>query len=242
MNTTAITGMLFIFPALAAATAMGQELVLADRLRQMQVDKGSFTLIDVRDPSEFRGHHIEGAINIPKDSIGTSNLPKSGRIIFYCGDARCPLSHAAAKISMKNGVENVGVLYGGLAQWEKGGFPVSPASVANSKPLGNIVAGELQARLQKPEAIVIVDVRPTQDFTAGHLPGAQSIPLEELADAIKALGRPPEIVVYDRLSQRSNSAARQLAEAGLRARALSGGIGAWAMKGFPLEAGFQKGS
>lgn len=242
MNTTATTGKLFIFSALAAVTAMGQELVLADRLRQLQVDKGSFTLVDVRDPGEFKRHHIEGAVSLPKDKIGSDILPKGGRIILYCGDARCPLGHSAAKTLMASGVENVGVLYGGLAQWEKGGFPVTPASVANSKPLGDIAVGELQARLQKPETIVIVDVRPTQDFAAGHLPGAQSIPLEDLADAIGALGRPPEIVVYDRLPQRSKSATRQLAEAGLRARALSGGIGAWAMKGFPLEAGSQKGS
>lgn len=242
MNMRTAAGLLVTFPALAAATAFGQELVLAERLRKLQVEKGSFTLVDVRDPGEFKRQHIEGAISIPKNKIGVDVLPKGGRIILYCGDARCPLSHSAAKTLMASGVENVGVLYGGLAQWEKGGFPVTPTSAANSKPLGDIAAGELQARLQKPETIVLVDVRPIQDYAAGHLPGALSIPLEDIAEAIKTLGRPAEIVVYDRLPQRSKAAARQLAEAELMARALSGGIGAWAMKSFPLEAGSQKGA
>lgn len=242
MNKTTIASVFIVFPVLAAATAFGQELVLAENLRQLQVDKGSFTLIDVRDPNDFQRHHIEGAINIPKDNIGTNDLPKGGRIILYCGDARCPLSHAAAKTLMTSGVEKVGVLYGGIDQWEKRGYPVSPVSVANSKPQGDIEVGELQARLQVSAKIIIVDVRPIQDFAAGHLPGALSIPLEKLSAAIKTLGKASEIVVYDRLSQRSKAASQRLAEAGLTARTLSGGIGAWAMKGYPLEAGSQKGS
>ncbi|MEK7382892.1 MAG: rhodanese-like domain-containing protein, partial [Elusimicrobiota bacterium] len=199
-------------------------------------------LIDMRDPADFQRHHIEGAVNLPKDKIGAGYLSKSGRIILYCGDARCPLSHAAAKTLMAAGVESVGVLYGGIAQWEKSGYPVLPVPIEKSTPKGDIDAGELQLRLQKPGTIVVVDIRAADDFTAGHLPGALSIPLEKLAKAMKTLRKASEIVVYDRLPQRSKTAVRQLAEAGLTARSLSGGIGAWAMKGFPLEAGSQKGS
>ena len=107
---------------LLAIPSFGQELILPERLRQLQVDKGSFIVIDVRDPGEFQRRHIEGAINIPKDAIGAGDLPKVGRIILYCGDVRCPLSHAAAQTLIAVGVENVGVLYGGIAQWEKGGY------------------------------------------------------------------------------------------------------------------------
>lgn len=234
--------MLVTLFALAASTAFGQELVLAESLRRLQVDKGSFTLIDVRDPDEFKRHHIEGAINIPKDNIRSNDLPKGGRIILYCGDARCPLSHAAAKTLMTSGVEKIGVLYGGIDQWEKRGYPVSPVAVSNSKPRGEVEAGELQTRIRESAKIIIVDVRPSQDFAAGHLPGALSIPLEKLPAAIKTLGKASEIVVYDRLYHRSKAASQRLAEAGLTAQTLSGGIGAWAMKGYPLEAGSQKGS
>ena len=233
--------MVIMFPALAAATAYGQELVLTEKLRKLQADKDSFTLVDVRDTDEFQRRHIDGAINLPKDTIRADNLPKGVKIILYCGDARCSLSHAAAKTLMAAGVENVGVLYGGIAQWEKSGYPVSPASAENAKPQGDIDAGELQARMQESGAIVVVDVRPAKEFGAGHLPSTLSIPLEKLSKAVKTLRKSSEIVLYDRLPQRSKTAVRQLAEAGLAARSLSGGIGAWAMKGYPLEAGAGKG-
>lgn len=230
-------GLLFL-----AVPSFCQELVLAEKLRQLQIDKGSFTLVDVRDAGEFQKHHIEGAINLPKELIGTSELPKGGRIVLYCGDARCPLSHAAAKTLIAAGVENVGVLYGGLAQWEKSGYPVLPVPTEKNKPKGDMDAGELQDRIHKTGVIVVVDVRSADDFAAGHLPGAQSIPLEKLSKAVKSLREHSEVVVYDRVQQRSKTAVKQLAEAGVGARALAGGIGAWAMKGFPLEAGSQKGS
>lgn len=233
----AIVGSIFL-----AVSSFGQELVLAERLRQLQLDKGSFTLVDVRDVGQYQIRHIDGAINIPKDAIGSGDLPKGGRIILYCGDAHCPLSHAAAKILMSNGVENVGVLYGGIAQWEKSGYPVLPLPVEKDKPKGDIDAGELQDRMHKTGAVVIVDVRSAEDFTAGHLPGARSIPLEKLSATVKSLRKHSEIVVYDRLPQRSKTAVQQLAEGGVSARALAGGVGAWVMKGFPLEAGSQKGS
>ncbi|MBI2384696.1 MAG: rhodanese-like domain-containing protein [Elusimicrobia bacterium] len=234
--------MFIALPALMGAAAFGQELVLPERLRQLQVDKGSFTLVDVRDVGQYQIRHIDGAINIPKDAIGSADLPKGGRIILYCGDAHCPLSHAAAKTLMSNGVENIGVLYGGIAQWEKSGYPVLPVPIEKEKVKGDIDAGELQDRIHKTGAVVVVDVRSAEDFTAGHLPGARSIPLENLSKSVKSLRKHSDIVVYDRVSQRSKTAVRQLAEAGVGARALAGGVGAWAMKGFPLEAGSQKGS
>lgn len=227
---------------LFGSSSFGQELVLAERLEKLQIDKSSFTLVDVRSAAAFERHHIPGAVNLPTDKLGTSELPKDRPLILYCGDAHCPLSHTAAQALTKKGHKNVGILYGGLASWEKDGHPVIPASVGKPKPQGDIAAEELQARRQATGTIVVVDVRTIQDFAAGHLPGALSIPLEEFADTIKVLDKASEIVVYDRLPKRSKVAVRQLAEAGLSARALSGGIGAWAMKGFPLEAGSQKGS
>jgi len=42
-------------------------------------------------------------------------------------------------------------------------------------PLGDMETGELLARLLKHDAVMVVDVRSAQDFTAGHLPGAINI-------------------------------------------------------------------
>lgn len=87
-----------------AAPSFCQELVLAEKLRQLQADKDSFTLIDVRDAGDFQKRHIEGALNLSKDKINPADLPKGGRVTLYCGDARCPLSHAAAKTLIASGM------------------------------------------------------------------------------------------------------------------------------------------
>lgn len=222
--------------------ARGQEVVLPEKLRQLQTRGAAVTLIDVREPQQFKSAHIEGAVNISKDKIGATELPKGGKVVLYCGDARCPLSHEAAKKLISAGYEDVGVLYGGLERWEKVGHPVSPPRSASVKLLLDIDAVALRARLREPAAPRLLDVRSGRDFEAGHLPGAASIPLETLSKAAKSLGKDVEVVVYDRVAARSKAAVRLLAGAGFRARVLAGGVGAWAMKGYPLEAGARDGS
>lgn len=239
---TLMRSLLFALSVLKAAAAFGQEVVLAEKLRQLQGAEDRVTLIDVRGPDEFRQGHIEGAINAPRERIGTAELPMTGKVVLYCGDARCPLSHEAAKKLISAGYKDVGVLYGGLERWEKEGHPVSPPRSASLKSLPDIDATALRARMGESVAPRLVDLRRARDFEAGHLPGAANIPLEALSDAAKSLGKDVEVVVYDRLAARSKAAVRALAGAGFRARALAGGIGAWAMKGYPLEAGARDGS
>src|SRR2546425_10279320 len=57
---------------------------------------------------------------------------------------------------------------------------------------------ELLARLKAGEPLVIVDVRPIEEYRAGHLPGAVSIPLEELEQRLRELPRDRQIVAYCR--------------------------------------------
>src|ERR671929_1688147 len=56
---------------------------------------------------------------------------------------------------------------------------------------------ELIARLRKGD-VVLVDVRPAEEFEAGHISGARSIPLEELEDRLAELPPDREVVAYCR--------------------------------------------
>src|SRR5437660_4418211 len=56
---------------------------------------------------------------------------------------------------------------------------------------------ELIARLRKGD-VVLVDVRPADEFEAGHIEGARSIPIEELEDRLAELPADREIVAYCR--------------------------------------------
>jgi rhodanese-related sulfurtransferase len=86
----------------------------------------------------------------------------------------------------------------------------------------------LVARLRKGD-VVLVDVRPREEFDAGHIDGARSIPLEELEDRLAELPADREIVAYCRgpFCAYAHDAVRRLQAAGRPARRLEEGWPEW---------------
>ena len=91
---------------------------------------------------------------------------------------------------------------------------------------------ELIARLRKGD-VVLVDVRPTEEFEAGHITGARSIPLEELEDRLAELPPDHEVVAYCRgpICAFAHDAVRRLRAAGRPARRLEEGWPEWRLAG-----------
>jgi len=87
---------------------------------------------------------------------------------------------------------------------------------------------ELLERLREGE-LVVVDVRPEEEFAAGHIEGARSIPLDELERRLTELPPDQEIVAYCRgpFCAYAHEAVRRLQEAGRSARRLEGGWPEW---------------
>lgn len=87
---------------------------------------------------------------------------------------------------------------------------------------------ELLARSQAGE-VVVVDVRPRLEFDAGHLPGALSIPLEELSQRLGELDPNTSVVAYCRgpYCVLAAEAVAQLRAAGLQAERLAEGPPDW---------------
>jgi rhodanese-related sulfurtransferase len=87
---------------------------------------------------------------------------------------------------------------------------------------------ELVARMRSGE-VVLVDVRPGEEFDAGHIAGARSIPLEELEDRLAELPADREVVAYCRgpLCAYAHEAVRQLRATGREARRLEDGWPEW---------------
>jgi rhodanese-related sulfurtransferase len=83
---------------------------------------------------------------------------------------------------------------------------------------------------------VIVDVRTTEEWDRGHVPGARHIPLDELADRWEAeLPDDETIYVVCHTDGRSRAAASALVRAGAEAVVVVGGTAKWAEEGRPLE-------
>lgn len=85
--------------------------------------------------------------------------------------------------------------------------------------------------------VVLIDVRPTEEYRAGHIEGARSVPVEEIDEALGQLPRDQEIVAYCRgpYCLLSDEAVERLQEEGYRARRLDGGFPDWRARGFPVE-------
>lgn len=94
---------------------------------------------------------------------------------------------------------------------------------------------ELLARAQAG-AVVVLDVRPVPEYQAGHIPGAVSIPVEELTDRIEELPADTEIVVYCRgeYCVLAYDAVRLLTDRGRRAIRLDDGMLEWRLAGLPI--------
>ena len=97
---------------------------------------------------------------------------------------------------------------------------------------------QLLRRVRKGE-VTVLDVRPAEEFRAGHLPRALSLPLEDLEARMKDLPKDREIVAYCRgpYCVMAIEAVARLRERGFRAVRLDMGVVDWRAQGFPVEQG-----
>lgn len=86
--------------------------------------------------------------------------------------------------------------------------------------------------------VTVLDVRPDEEYHSAHIPGAVSIPLEELRDRLSELPEDREIVAYCRGAYcvLAYEAVDLLRSAGRRARRLNEGMLEWRLGGLPVEA------
>lgn len=99
--------------------------------------------------------------------------------------------------------------------------------MARDDTIGEITPRDLAKRLAAREDFTLLDVREPYEWKLGRIEGARLVPLGTLEDEIPKLDASKEIVVYCRSGKRSETAARQLAAAGLKATNVVGGILRW---------------
>lgn len=85
--------------------------------------------------------------------------------------------------------------------------------------------------------VTVLDVRPREEFAAGHVPGAVNIPIEELLARLRELPRGREVVAYCRgpYCLMSFDAVQLLRKKGLKARRLKDGMPEWRLAGMPVD-------
>ena len=99
-----------------------------------------------------------------------------------------------------------------------------------------VTPDELARRMTTGE-VVVLDVRPEQEYTAGHIAGARSIPVADLSDRLAELPREKEYVAYCRgpYCVYADEAVAVLRANGLKAQRLTEGYPEWWLSGRPVR-------
>jgi rhodanese-related sulfurtransferase/predicted transcriptional regulator len=95
---------------------------------------------------------------------------------------------------------------------------------------------ELLARLRRGD-VVLLDVRPGDEFAAGHIDGARSIPIDELEQRLSELPKGDEVIAYCRgpFCAYAHEAVRILNRSGRKARRLEEGWPEWRLASRPRK-------
>lgn len=110
--------------------------------------------------------------------------------------------------------------------------------LTNRDELTPVTLEELRHLMSEAE-VMVLDVRPRDEYEAGHIPGAASIPVAELERHLDTLGEGPEVIAYCRgpYCVYSLEAVTLLRANGIRARRAEEGLPDWRAKGFPVAVG-----
>jgi rhodanese-related sulfurtransferase/DNA-binding HxlR family transcriptional regulator len=113
---------------------------------------------------------------------------------------------------------------------------LAAAYLGDRGQLEEIGQAELVERIRAGD-VVVIDVRPAVEFAAGHISGARSIPIDELADSIRDLPAGIEVVAYCRgpYCVFADDAVRLLRRDGRSARRLADGFPEWVRADRPVE-------
>ena len=95
---------------------------------------------------------------------------------------------------------------------------------------------ELQDRVRRG-LVTVIDVRPPEEYAAGHLPGAINVPIADLKERMSELPRRREVIAYCRgpYCLMSFDAVAFLRTQGYKARRLVNGLPEWRAQGLPVE-------
>ncbi len=108
--------------------------------------------------------------------------------------------------------------------------------LAHRDELEPVPARELLERVKKG-LVTVLDVRPAEEYAAGHLPGALNVPVDRLENYLSKLPKRKQVVAYCRgpYCLMSFEAVEKLRKRGFKAKRLENGYPEWRAAGLPVE-------
>jgi rhodanese-related sulfurtransferase len=194
----------------------------------MMKKDASYVLVDLRPAEAAEKGHIKGAVTVPAsklaDSRGMFPEDKSAPIILYGKGVNVD----AFKTVRGWGYKNVSVMNGGTAGWQKAKGKLFAGEMAGKIvyvkkiPKNEIGIEEFKAVVKKqPTDTVILDVRDAPAASAGMLPGAVNIPLDDLEARVAELPRDKELIIHCNTGIMAGMAQGKLEKQGYKTKILN---------------------
>ena len=225
----------------------------AHELRQLLLGDDELAILDAREVGTFHDSHLFYASCCPLsrlEHLAPRLVPRRSAPVVVC-DAGAGEAERAATRLRHFGYSDVSVLEGGIDAWAAAGFTLVSGVNVPSKAFGEVVehklgtpsvsAEELHAMLASGGDIVILDSRPTPEFTNFSIPGGVCCPGAELAYRVHDAVPSPDTTIVVNCAGRTRSiiGAQSIINAGVPNRVVSlrDGTMAWHLAGFALAKG-----
>ena len=227
--------------------------VTAQELRQSILGDEELALLDAREVGTFHDSHIFYASCCALsrlERLAPRLVPRRSAPVVVCDAGAGEAERAAARLEYF-GYSDVSVLDGGIDAWAAAGYTLVSGVNVPSKAYGEVVehelgtpsisAEELHAMLAAGEDLVILDSRPTPEFTNFSIPGGVCCPGAELAYRVHDAVPSPDTTIVVNCAGRTRSiiGAQSIINAGVPNRVVSlrDGTMAWHLAGLTLAKG-----
>jgi rhodanese-related sulfurtransferase len=189
----------------------------------------SYILLDLRPAKEIEKGHMPKATAVPAGGLDKmkDQFPKymAAPIILCNQDGNLKSAQDAFKKISAWGYKQISVLSGGFQAWEKAGKQIAkgPAAtkIAYVRKLapGEFDIAAFKELIAKPSKdMTILDVRTAKEIEEGVLPGAVSIPMDELQKRLAEVPKDKPIVIHCSTGVRAEMAYNELKKAGIDAK------------------------
>lgn len=201
--------------------------------------KESITLLDIRTFEEYVKEHIVDAVNISADDYPISSTVDAHNYVIVVGtDASDPNIAKTVDELKKENFSNFVVLADGMNSWKQlVGATVTfgdPTSFVDQSKVSYVDPETLAGALKQNVPMFIVDVRTSDDYAKGHIPGAKNIPSDDLEPRRSEINQSKVVVVGLNELQEFQAAVKMYDMLLVSPYVMRGAMTGWQQKGFPV--------